>query len=284
MAISRLLRSVRLKKAKKKKNNKSNGRSKEERIQEAADYAERIFSLYERLFRERGIALQGRQYLEIGPGGDFGSQLLMTRLGASVTVADRFLAQWDPEFHPALYRTLLARVGRSPAIERVIEQSGYDGVINLVSAPAEDLKVVPDGTFDIVMSNAVLEHVYDLGATARELRRVSKPGAVHVHQVDFRDHRDFARPLECLLRSRRQFLRRAVRINFESGCQTRPPELVGIFQDAGYTLDDTVPSHYADEKYLDEFMPRLRRAWFSPYRKWIRDDLRVVSACYWMTA
>ena len=283
MGVSRLLRSVGLKKAKKKKENKSKDCSKEECIREAVGYAEEIFSHYERLFRERGIAMQGCQYLEIGPGRNFGSQLLMAELGASVTVADRFLAQWDPEFHPAFYRTLLARVGRSPAIERVIEQSGYDGVINLVSAPAEDLKGLPDRTFDIVMSNAVLEHVYDLGAAARELRRVSKPGAVHAHQVDFRDHRDFSRPLEWLLLSRRQFRRRAVKRNFESGCQTRPSELVSTFQDAGYTLDDTVPSHYADEKYLDEFMPRLRRAWFSPYRKWNRDDLRVVSGCYWLT-
>lgn len=39
----------------------------------------------------------------------------------------------------------------------------------------------PDGAFDAVVSNAVLEHVADLGALFRELRRVVRPGGIAHH-------------------------------------------------------------------------------------------------------
>ena len=39
----------------------------------------------------------------------------------------------------------------------------------------------PDGNFDLVLSNQVLEHVADIDAVFRELRRVMRPGAVAVH-------------------------------------------------------------------------------------------------------
>ena len=167
-----------------------------------------------------------------------------------------------------VYRAFLSRVGRSPSTERVIDQSGYDGVIDLVSAPAEELGAIPDSAFDVVVSNAVLEHLYDLAAAAREMRRVSKAGAVHSHQVDFRDHRDFARPLEYLLLSRRKFSRLSARDNCEFGCQTRPLEVARIFKKAGYAVDDAEVGENADEGYLDDLIPRLRRAWLSPYKRW----------------
>lgn len=39
----------------------------------------------------------------------------------------------------------------------------------------------PDGHFDFVCSNQVLEHVHDLELTVSELGRVTKPGGVQVH-------------------------------------------------------------------------------------------------------
>jgi SAM-dependent methyltransferase len=252
-------------------------------IRRAAAYAERVCGNYERKLRAHGVRLQGCAYLEIGPGRDFGAALLMKDRGALVTVADRFLEPWDDAYHPALYRELLARVGRSPALERVLDQAGCHGVIELASAPAEDLGVLPDVVFDVVVSTAVLEHVYDRRAAAREMRRVSKPGAIHLHHVDFRDHRDFARPLEFLLLSRWAFGRMAGRKR-TCGCQTRSQELTQIFEEVGYVVDEAKISNTADEAYLDDLIPRLRRIWFSRYRRWSREDLRVLGMHYWLRA
>jgi SAM-dependent methyltransferase len=254
----------------------------EEETAKAVEYAKDVFLAYERMFRERGIPMRGRAYLEIGPGRDLGLQLLMVDRGAIVTVADRFLSQWDEDYHPAFYQALLSRVGGSPSVERVLRQSRYEGVIGLVSAPAEDLRAIPNSTFDIVVSNAVLEHLYDLRAAVTEMHRVSKAGALHTHQVDFRDHRDFARPLEYLLLSRRKFARLAARKSHQFGCQTRPLELVTIFEQAGYSVDEVEINGRAGDAYLDDFIPRLRRAWFSPYKLWNRNDLRAIGVRYWM--
>jgi SAM-dependent methyltransferase len=281
--VSRFLRSVGLKRPKQRKE-KPPVVLTEENIKDTVAYAESIFSTHDGLFRERGISVQGCAYLEIGPGRDLSPQLLMVDRGASVTVADRFLSEWDEDYHPRFYRAFLSRVGRSPAVERVLGQSGYDGVIDLVSAPAEDLRAIADTTFDIVVSNAVLEHIYDLRAAARELRRVSKAEAIHLHQVDFRDHRDLARPLEYLLLSRRGFTGLAGRNDHEFGCQTRPLELARIFEEAGYSIEETDVNDRADGRYLDDFIPRLRRSWFSRYKQWKRDDLQAVGVRYWMRA
>ena len=276
--VSRLLRAAGLKAPKPPR-----VRSTDE-VRQAAGYAERVCARYQRKLQARGVCLQGCNYLEVGPGRDFGAALLMRDRGALVTVADRFLAPWDDAYHPALYRELLARVGRSPALERVLDQAGYHGVIELVSAPAEDLGVSPGALFDVVVSSAVLEHVYDPRAAARELRRVSRPGAVHLHQVDFRDHRDGTGPLEHLLLSRRAFARLAARKDHACGCQTRAPELTRIFEKAGYVVDEARISGIADDVYLDDFMPRLCRVRLSPYRRWGREDLRVLGVHYWLRA
>lgn len=47
---------------------------------------------------------------------------------------------------------------------------------------------LPDASCDIVCSNAVLEHVGDVGATARELARLGRPGSWSIHNIDYKDH------------------------------------------------------------------------------------------------
>ena len=55
------------------------------------------------------------------------------------------------------------------------------------------------GYFDALVSNAVLERIKNANKAFTELFRVTSSGGVGLHQVDYRDHRDFARPLEHLL-------------------------------------------------------------------------------------
>jgi SAM-dependent methyltransferase len=61
--------------------------------------------------------------------------------------------------------------------ERVAEAS--EDLPNIVLAVGEDLPY-PDGHFDLVFSNEVIEHVEDDRATAREMVRVTKPGGTIV--------------------------------------------------------------------------------------------------------
>jgi SAM-dependent methyltransferase len=251
------------------------------RISAAVEYALNVHALYSQML---GDNADGLRVLELGPGTDFGPQVLMADRVRAVTLADPYLADWDPDFHPAFYRELRGSVGASPSLDQVIDEGRHDGVLRLAQEPAERMTALPDGGFDVVLSNAVLEHVADIEAAAAELRRVSDPGAWHSHQVDFRYHRDFSRPLEHLLWSRWTFERRANAEARDFGCQTRPDEMRAVFEAAGFTVKGAAVSDRAAPDYLDDFMRRVRRRLWSPYRRWPRERLEPIGVRFTLRA
>src|SRR5919206_617837 len=52
------------------------------------------------------------------------------------------------------------------------------------------LKAIPDGSVDLVVSEAVLEHVRreDMAPLLAQLRRVTAPDGIGLHFIDFQDH------------------------------------------------------------------------------------------------
>lgn len=63
-----------------------------------------------------------------------------------------------------------------------------DGLTISYRAPWNDASVVATDSVDLVISQAVLEHVTDIRATYLALFQWLKPGAVMSHQIDFRSH------------------------------------------------------------------------------------------------
>jgi len=57
----------------------------------------------------------------------------------------------------------------------LVEAAGLDGLVNVGPADVTALEY-PDNTFDLVWCSRVLHHVEDMGAGARELARVLRPG------------------------------------------------------------------------------------------------------------
>jgi SAM-dependent methyltransferase len=199
--------------------------------------------------------------LEIGPGYEFGAQILLASSGARVTTADRFLTQWNDAYHPAFYQTLLTAWGKQCVpLEAVIETSDPRVAIELIAEPAEDLRSLPDAHFDVVLSNAVLEHISDPPMVARELARITRQGGVNSHQIDFRDHRDSSKPLEFLLMDDSAFVELFDRTHGETGNRWRHVELANLFRINGFQIDDATPNERANAQYLANFLPRLRRS------------------------
>jgi ubiquinone/menaquinone biosynthesis C-methylase UbiE len=150
-------------------------------------------------------------------------------------------------------------------------------VIRALAEPAEAMPSVADGSMEVVLSNAVLEHVRDVGATMRELRRVSAPGAWHFHQVDFCDHRNRAQPLEHLLEGAEDFAVTQVRTRWERGCQWRLSDLLATVEAAGFQVVAVHRTTVADPAYLAGLKARLAAS-DSPYRHCSDDDLEVLDA------
>lgn len=249
-------------------------------------YALQVGRAYLDQFAAEGIDPCGKTVLELGPGINFGSALVLASHGARPIIADRFLANWDTNYHPKFYSALRKSLAeRDPAadltpLDRLIEKNAYADVgIGRIERSAEDLRDIADSSIDIVVSNAVLEHLFDLPAACRELGRVSKPLAWGFHQVDFRDHRDFHRPLEILLLGDRKFRRVFAERHGECGSQWRPSEAAEFFEKAGFEMMRFEANMFADEDYLGEFELRLRKS-ASRYRNMPLAELRALGGLF----
>lgn len=232
-------------------------------IEYDVDYAIQVANSYLGFISELGLTLEGLNICEIGPGINFGPQLILASHGASVTVADRFLATWDNNYHPPFYRALNEKWrGQKSCLKSVIEQNSYEGIITTLEIPAENL----DGyQFDFVISNAVLEHVYDYESVCRGLSRITKSGGYNSHQIDFRDHRDCTKPLEFLLMDDERFLNAARLANLQFGNRIRLSEWISMFSNNGLELVMLNKDTPIDKNYLNKFITELRKS-FSSYK------------------
>lgn len=230
-------------------------------------------------------SLTGLNVLEVGPGVNYGSALVLGALGARPMVADRFLAPWDPGYHPRFHARLRAELARcEPSadlrpLDRLLSLDAYDDeAILRLECPIEAIAAA-DGSIDVICSNAVLEHVYDVPAAAAQLARITRPGGIGLHQVDFRDHRDFEQPLEYLLLSDPEFGRLYDRVHGECGNRRRPPEFEAAFGQAGFTIVDFKPNLFCTPEYLNALLPRLHTS-RSPYSHLTAAELHVLSGFY----
>jgi SAM-dependent methyltransferase len=215
--------------------------------------------------------------LELGPGTNLAPQLVMASLGARVSVADRFLVPWDNDYHPTFYRAFRAAWNAPlPAVDQVLNDGAHSPVISSFANPAENLAHVLPGTFDLVISNAVLEHVYSLPDVCREMARVTAPGGMNMHQIDFRDHYDSVRQLDFLIMPDDEYSLAFERSNGERGNRLRPSEARLLFEQNGFDLVDFEVNDRCKPRYFEEFVPRLRAS-ESRYRDWPRDDLLILS-------
>lgn len=81
--------------------------------------------------------------------------------------------------------------------EAALENARREGVAERVVVRTADMRKLPfvDGTFDVVVSNAVIHNLYKAGdrvQAIREIARVMKPGG-HAVIEDIRHHRQYAR-------------------------------------------------------------------------------------------
>lgn len=122
------------------------------------------------------MSFDGRRILELGPGPDLGTGALTLARGArSYLAVDLFPLASDAS--SAFYRELGSALGVR------IDTSSLE--YRLTTFPA-----MPDvdGEFDLIVSNATLEHFDDVPATFRRLGELAAPGCLMCHHVDAKTH------------------------------------------------------------------------------------------------
>lgn len=253
----------------------------------AADvaYAIQCGRSYRSQLESKKVNCDGARILEVGPGVGFGAAAYLVASGASVTVADRWLAPWQDGYHDKFYaalaKAIVDEVPNPRVIARLAERGSYDGgPISLLPISAERLSSAKVDPFDVIMSNAVLEHVPGLAAAARALHAATRPGGFGFHQIDMRDHRDFSRPLEYLLFTAAAWEKLSTAANWEYGSQRRKSAYEDAFRNTGFELVEVAVNEHSDPTYLAEFKARLARTEDSPCRRASQDDLESIGALF----
>jgi SAM-dependent methyltransferase len=254
------------------------------KIAEDSDYALRIARSYIDTLPGGPDSLKGKSALELGPGTNFATALALKALGAeAVFVADRFLAPFIREYHEPLYKEVgrkLAAVYPTTNVD-VFESYARDGyestLLSAVESPMEEI----EGAFrdiDLTLSNAVFEHLFNPLEAIRNLYAVMSPGGLGFHQVDFRYHREFDRPLEYLLMDEISYARLFDSCHGECGNRTRPVQMTEMFKSVGFSSVECQGNMFAESNYLEHFTDRLRQQSWNPYNCYSAKDLSVISA------
>lgn len=251
----------------------------EESILRDAEYGRTYGSNLLNRIREQGIDIRGKDVLELGPGTAFGAMAYYAAHGARVAVADRWLAPWQADYHASYYAALADLIEKEDKgldtgpVRRLVEAGGYEGgVIRCLKEPAEALTSCGEESIDVVLSNAVMEHVDDLDAVFAELFRITRRGGIGIHQIDFRHHSDGG-PLEHLLISTTEFREISRAVHNEQGSQLRQVDYAAAIGKAGFIIRLYSSSVSAPDSYLDDFIPRLRQLEGSPWRNSPRNVL-----------
>src|SRR3954447_10481419 len=172
-------------------------------IDESLAYIDTVYDDFVEYGKLTPDNLRDARILEIGPGDNFGLGLRLLAAGArEVVCADRFYSVRDHQQQRRIYSALLERMSpeERARVEGVVDLSGSGDVTfdesrlkyeHGIAIEEADQHYEP-GSFDLILSRAVMEHVYDTDAAFRSMDRLLKPGGMEMHKVDLRDHMMFS--------------------------------------------------------------------------------------------
>jgi hypothetical protein len=161
------------------------------KLDESVDYVEDVFNDY---WTYGGLDHPGGAAAEVGPGDNAGLALLLQVAGYdTVDLIDRFRSRRSLEQQRHIYESLAVRHG----IAGLASQADWNderlpGITWRIGSSAESYfasRASKNGRgYDLIVSRATLEHLYDPLAALRSMAACLEPGGRMVHKIDFRDH------------------------------------------------------------------------------------------------
>lgn len=156
------------------------------------DYRDVFGATRDRLARALGRPVEGLRILDVGCGQRTPATLLFQATGNQVTGIDTelitaapslgsFLRVWRADGPERAAKTLMRQLLFDPAYDRRLGELAGKPLdrrrLDLRRLSVTELPF-PEGTFDVVISNAVFEHLPDIPAALREVARVLRRGGI----------------------------------------------------------------------------------------------------------
>jgi len=146
-------------------------------------------------------ALRGKRILEVGPGDNFGVALKFLAAGAAKVVClDKFYSERNVEQQTRIYHELRKQL--SPHEARVFDECiklHSDIVLNeerlqyIYGHGIEEAdEILEPGSFDFIVSRAVIHNVYDIDRGFEAMDRLLAPGGYMLHKIDLSDENMFS--------------------------------------------------------------------------------------------
>lgn len=159
-------------------------------VEESVGYVEAVFADY---MAYGGLDHLGGTAAEVGPGDNAGVGLLLRAAGcASVELVDRFRSYRSPEQQRHIYQALADRHGALRPPDGGWDDTRLPGVVWRLGSSAEEYFAqearAGGRRYDLIVSRATLEHLYDPLGALRSMAACLSPGGRMLHKVDFRDH------------------------------------------------------------------------------------------------
>jgi SAM-dependent methyltransferase len=135
-------------------------------------------------------------FLEIGPGDSLASAIIAYSKGAKKSYlidSGDYMTKDISKYLNLIEKILGSNFLENKKLENIDHIKKEFNIVQLTEG-VSSLKTLPDNIIDISFSNACLEHVAcnEVEDLFKELKRVSKPGSISSHFIDYKDHLEYS--------------------------------------------------------------------------------------------
>ena len=170
-------------------------------LEKSVAYINRVYDEYLQFAGLTPAALRDMRILEVGPGDNFGVALKFLAAGAAQVVSlDKFYSERNVAQQTRIYQELRKQlpVDEARVFDECIKLNG-DIVLNeerlqyIYGHGVEEAdQILEPGTFDFIVSRAVLHNVYDIERGFEAMDRLLAPGGYMSHKIDLSDENMFS--------------------------------------------------------------------------------------------
>lgn len=221
---------------------------------------------------------RGKNIIEIGPGPDLGTGIIILALGGkSYTAIDKnkLINNTSPSFYDVLLNHLKELPGYEEAKSAVnnIPKRNFDEKFCYIYDPDFNLEKLPHKKFDILVSQAVLEHIMNISEIFQILYYKLESNAIMVNEVDQGTHTALIRNLDPL-----NHLRYSDVVWDSLRFDGSPNRLImsdykNILIHLGFKKIETKQLVVLDKEYIKKSKPNLSRR----FRKYSDKDIETKS-------